>query len=338
MQLAPDNEPQKAFPPRQEGEVFGVMYCTKTFTWWLREYWLSILIGMLQKLVEHNEHTIGFLKTVSGKLVAYKMLVPHGKFYLGNIIRMAGQYNPEIESMEKVIQVSDWCRSEADFWRILLPFCGRRTPLPDPDFHLPPTSLHAFTDAAGGSTVTIGMGCGAVLGSWWTYVPWGPVINGGKKYIDGKMYKHKMALLELLGPLVVVAGASHLVRDSQLIIPVDNSGSVAIFRKGWCSSCMLSTTVVLAIHKVACALNCNIEIVKIRRCSDRLTQAADALSKTQFSKFRKLVPEANVEPGRIPSEIVKWIENPREDRYLGERILKEIGMKGSMLGRHGFYL
>ena len=186
--------------------------------------------------------------------------------------------------------------------------------------------------------MTRGMGCGAVMGTLWAYLPWGEVINGGKKYEDGKLFKNKMSAWELVGPLVVVSAGADSLRNKSLIIPVDNTGSVAIFRKGWCSSCMLATTLALAIHEVASALNCTLEITKVRRCSDDMTKAADALSKGQVQKFISLVPDADIGPAKIPSELVRWIGNPKEDRFLGERIIKELGLKRSMLGSHKMYL
>ena len=338
IQLASESDKDKAFEACQEGVVFGVVYNTATFTCWLREDKLSRLMEMLDQITDNPDQTIHYMKRVAGKVVAYKMLVPHGKFYMGQLIRMAGLYDPEKESMNKVIRVSDWARSEAYFWRVMLPFCGKRIILPNPDFHLPPSAIHAYTDAAGGSTTTIGMGCGAVMGSWWAYLPWGTVINGGSKYRDGKMFKHKMSAWELVGPLVVVSAGADLLRNKSVVIPVDNIGSVAVFKKGWCSSCMLATTVSLAIQEVSAAINCTVEIVKIRRCIDKGTKAADAISKGQIRKFRTLVPEADTAPARIPAELVRWINNPREDRHLGERIVRELGFKTSMLGSHKMYV
>ena len=232
IQLASESDKDKAFEACQEGVVFGVVYNTATFTCWLREDKLSRLMEMLDQITDNPDQTIHYMKRVAGKVVAYKMLVPHGKFYMGQLIRMAGLYDPEKESMNKVIRVSDWARSEAYFWRVMLPFCGKRIILPNPDFHLPPSAIHAYTDAAGGSTTTIGMGCGAVMGSWWAYLPWGTVINGGSKYRDGKMFKHKMSAWELVGPLVVVSAGADLLRNKSVVIPVDNIGSVAVFKKG----------------------------------------------------------------------------------------------------------
>ena len=271
VQLAPEDDKRKAFSARQEREVFGVMYCTRTFSWWLGENKLAVIVNMLIKVEESDLHTVRFLKTVTGKLVHYRMLVPQGKYYLGQLIRsaIAGQD----KDLDRMVTVSDWGRAEAWYWRNMLPFCGRRTLLPDPEYCLPPWTLHGNTDAAGGQRAHQGLvqqqsrgyGVGAVLGPhWWAYLPWGILINSDAVYRDGKRLDSKMSAWELLGPLLLLTAGVEMVRGKSLIIPVDNAGSVAIYRKGWCTSCMLCTTLALAISQVAAAIHCKLEIVQGR--------------------------------------------------------------------------
>ena len=219
---------------------------------------------MLLKLEREKEHKLGFVKSVVGKLIAYRMMVPNGKFYLGQLIRISRSVPGD--SMDRVVKVTDWGRSEAWFWRNMIPFCGKRTFLPDPSYRLPPTSMHGYTDAAGGSIVNVGYGVGAVLGDqWWAYIPWGEAINRGRLYVDGTRLDCKMSAWELLGPLLLLSAGKELVENRSLVVPVDNQGSVSIYRKGWCTSCMLCTTLVLAISEVAASVNCKLEIDEIRR-------------------------------------------------------------------------
>ena len=197
-----------------------------------------------------------------------------------------------------MVTASEWCRAEAEFWRTLLPFCGRRMTLPDPDYKLPSWAVDMYSDAAGGSTMGPGwpgVGC-VIYPSWWTYAFWGDAINRGKTYIDGKKLSNKMYVLELLGPLVGLCGASGIVKCKQVVCWVDNSGSVAIYDKGWFTSCMLCTTLVLAISQVAAALQCQLEVRKITRCSTIQAEAADALSKAAFRTFRHLMPKSTPAP------------------------------------------
>ena len=329
--LVPEDDPKKAFAASQEGEVFGVTYNTKEFTWWLREDKQAIIIDMLCSLEKTSEHKLRFLKRIVGKLIHYRLMVPNGKFYLGQLIQVSKSIPGE--DLEKVVKMTDWARAEAWYWRNVMAYCGHRTRLPDPSYCLPPWTLRAHTDAAGGSTVHLGYGAGAVLGEqWWCYLPWGDKINGSHLHSDGKRLGCKMSVLELLGPLMVLSAGVELVRGRSLVIPVDNQGSVSIYKKGWCSGCSLATTLALAISEVAASIDCKLEIVKIRRCSNGPSSAADAVSKAEWSRFRKLMPGATPGPAVVPRALARWVHSPVADRNLGQKILTELGLVRTILG------
>ena len=337
VMLASEEDPKKAFASAQEGEVFGVVYNSREFTWWLREDKMSVIVHMLCALEQSAEHKLRFVKRIVGKLVHYRMMVPNGKFYLGQLIKVS--FSEPGDNLEKVVRMTDWARAEAWYWRNMLPFCGRRTRIPDPFYCLPPWTLRAHTDAAGGSRVHRGHGAGAVLGEeWWCYLPWGDSINEGRLHSDGKMLDKKMSALELVGPLTVLTAGVELVRGRDLVIPVDNQGSVSIFRKGWCSGCSLATTLALAISEVAASIDCRLEIVKIRRCSNIEASAADAVSKADWLRFRQLMPRAAPGPAKIPTTLVSWVNHPVADRNQGERILREMGLVRTILGHRGSYI
>ena len=61
VMLAPEDDPKKAFAAAQEGEVFGVVYNSVEFTWWLREDKQSIIVHMLCLLEQSAIHKLRFL-------------------------------------------------------------------------------------------------------------------------------------------------------------------------------------------------------------------------------------------------------------------------------------
>ena len=197
----------------------------------------------------------------------------------------------------------------------MLQVCANRTKYTDPDTCLPAWSLEAYTDAAGGTNLTMGSGCGALLGSWWSYIPWSPYINGQGTARGGKRVGRKLSALELVGPLLVVSGAPHKVRGHPVMIFVDNCGSVKIWRKGYSTSCELSTTLVRALYQVSTALECRVEIVKITRCSNEGAVMADALSKGEVIEFLQVASRANLEVEQEMGEVLKalldWVNNQR---------------------------
>ena len=91
-------------------------------------------------------------------------------------------------------------------------------------------------------------------------------------------------------------------------------------------------TIVMAIHEVAVALNCNLVVTKITRCSNVEAVIADALSKADFKRFYELMPNRKLNPARIPVALLEWINDPREDTKLGKKILQEMAKSTMVLG------
>ena len=100
---------------------------------------------------------------------------------------------------------------------------------------------------------------------------------------------------------------------------------------------MLCTTLALAISEVAAAINCRLEIVKVMRCSTVGAEAADAISKADFIKLRRLKPKSSLHPAPVPQVLKDWILDPVEDRSLGAQLLEELGVQRNDLGHHSSY-
>ena len=224
-----------------------------------------------------------------------------------------------------MINVWDWCKDELNWWYIYLPAFSGRAPIPDPEVAIPMTALQGFTDAAGGSLDSFGNGIGAFLPpSTWAYVPFGFRINGPGVDETGKKLCRKMSAWELAGPLLLLCSMADELFGKQLIIWVDNSGSVMMFKKGYSTKCNLCCSLIVAINDVARAIGCEVDIRKIRRCSDLGSVAADKLSKAKFRDFHDLVPHANMDYVAAPNSFLTWIQDPVPDRFLGEKIVSEM--------------
>ncbi len=63
---------------------------------------------------------------------------------------------------------------------------------------------------------------------------------------------------------------------------------------------------------------------------------ADHLSKARFAEFRSAAAQAGwplrLEPARIPSVLLQWLDNPYPCDMLGGDILREIGMETPVAG------
>ena len=76
------------------------------------------------------------------------------------------------------------------------------------------------------------------------------------------------------------------------------------------------------------ALNARAYVVKVERCSTREAKGADALSKSDYKRFRELFPEADVLPRPIPRAVLWWINNPSPDDDFGRKVVLELKANG----------
>ena len=84
---------------------------------------------------------------------------------------------------------------------------------------------------------------------------------------------------------------------------------------------------------VAVALGSNAYVRDITRCSTVKAEAADALSKSDFERFMRLMPEREIEQRHVPRSFLKWLDNPVDTDTLGPMIvgdLREWGIKTLM--------
>ena len=324
IELADTDDKDKAFAPRTCGQVLGINYDTEEGvhgTWFLSEEKLTIILIMLEKAISEKEMDQRFFKSICGKLIHLRCFVKDSRFKLSQIILAANQSS----DLAALVEASEWCKSDMFWWKVCLPAYSRRTPLPDPDRKPGPMALFSHTDAAGGSVRSWGRGVGiTIFPNTWTLVLWGDKINKGERSMGGQSLAHVMSAWELVGPLLTLCAAPDTVRAKQVVVMVDNEGSVRMYQKGWTTKCQLCNTLLVAINQVASALGVDLFVHKIRRCSNTQAKAADALSKMDLVEFRKCMPGAYKGPERVPRSLTRWIADPVPDRFLGTKILAEM--------------
>ena len=319
IELASRKDPDKCFGPTTEGIILGVVFNTVDWVWSIRDEKLARILIMLREAMEADQLEQRVIKSLYGKLEHIRELIPNSKFHIGQIVRASAVS----EDLNARINIWDWCKHDMDWWYTYLPVFSGRSPIPDPELCLSSSaSLHGFTDAAGGSMNHWGNGVGAFLPpDSWSFIAYGLRINGPGVDETGRKLCRKMSAWELAAPLLLMCSMPERLMGGQLIIWVDNSGSVLMFKKGYSTKCNLCCTLITAIHELSVALGCEVELRKIRRCSDSGSKAADHLSKNALKDFHQLVPGAKQVPEAIPEPLIEWIMDPVPDRFLGKRIL-----------------
>ena len=330
IKLAPRDDPDKSFGPRTHGTVLGIYYDTVSWTWALPEEKLLRLLHLLRELLSVDVATQGQIMTMAGKILNIAPLVPSGKFNLDCIIKA----NAVSQDKKLEVLVPPALKRQMSFWFDMLRLCSGKAEIPDPVIDLPAWAFNVYTDAAGGSCSSLGLGAGAVACGFWAFVPWSFAINSGLLTADGRRLDRAMSALELVGPLLALVSGHNRWRGHCVKFWVDNSGSVFIFKKGYSTSCVLSTTLVKAIATVAAGLGCRVDVVKISRCSTTEADMADALSKSDLARFWAGAERAPhlalpLMPASVPLALSQWLERPVEDAALGERLLSGLVSAGA---------
>ena len=113
---------------------------------------------------------------------------------------------------------------------------------------------------------------------------------------------------------------------------MDNVGSVVWWGKGW-SGCKLGNTVIRAPYKLTRALNCELVLEHIHRCSNQESRTVDAISKSDWAAMRLNMRQADRWPRRVPCALMAWVLDPRPAEGLGDDIISEMARSTTMLGR-----
>ena len=250
-------------------------------------------------------------------------LIPGSKYHISELLKI----NSLSEDGNAKVLLTKRVKAQLRWWVPMIRLAGKGMPIPKPYDSCPVNALQADSDAAGGSSKS-GAGCGIIFGRSWTQVFWPPLVNSDAKCVCGAKYKHQLTLLELVGHLLHVSVFPEEVRNRAIRTNIDNSGTVVVARKGRSLRCPLTDSLVRAINHVAVALNARAYVVKVERCSTREAKGADALSKSDYKRFRELFPDADAFPRPIPRAVRWWINNPSQDDDLGRKIVLELRANG----------
>ncbi len=316
-------DPDKAFCCTTVGVILGIQYDTDNWTWSIPTEKLARVLAQLRTSLDSDSMIQHEVWSLVGRLIHYAPLIPCGKFNIGHLIAAS----PASKDRNNTVILDRDIKRQLYFWWLMLKVTDKVTAIPSLATTFPAWTLEYYTDASGGSGLSPGHGTGGIGRKFWFLVPWGRKINAGVRAADGKRLSRKLSALELVGPLICISADQNTCYNKPIRIWVDNSGSMAVWRKGYSTRCRLCTTLVSAIGRIAAATGCRITIDKIKRCSNDGSILADELSKGWFAAFKRKLPdhwEVSLNPAWIPPSILAWIADPVEDHSLGDRILDDI--------------
>jgi hypothetical protein len=214
IQLAPTTDPDKAFKPRTDGVVLGIYYNTVDWTWRIPQDKLARILNAIRTALVADTLPMHQVWSLVGKLLHYAPLVPATKFNIGHLVKA----NSMSTQRNFPVPISADMKRQLYFWWVLLKTTDGRCSIPAPVRPSPPWAVTFYTDAAGGSSLSVEQGTGGIGPEFYFMVPWGRKINSSMRSADGKQLSKKLSALELVGPLICVSAGYDICRSRPVCI------------------------------------------------------------------------------------------------------------------------
>ena len=320
----PDNVGlDKAFSPTTRGVMLGIWFCTETWTWWLSQEKIARYSNDLLEMSHMDETTQRMVWQSVGKVLYVSVLLPGSKYHTSALMAA----NNQSRDPNALVGVSKLMKVQLLWWVDMIRLVGNGMPIPHDYEVCPPHAIQADSDAAGGS-LRGGSGCGVLFGNAWSQVLWPHFMNTGARCVCGSQWKHKLSLMEFVGHFLHIVVFAEENVGKIIRTNIDNAGSVILARKGRSARCPIMHTLIRAANYVAVALRCKAYVVEVTRCESHGAKAADALSKSDFKRFRQLVPDCEAGPRWVPVSFLRWLSRPTQDSRLGLKVVKELQKRG----------
>ena len=102
IQLAPRDDPDKSFAAATRGQVLGVWYDSKNWTWWISDEKLSTILNMLKDLILSDNCEQWVLWKICGQIINIMVIIPPGKFNIDDIIIANNVYTEKCDRRKSV--------------------------------------------------------------------------------------------------------------------------------------------------------------------------------------------------------------------------------------------
>ena len=102
IQLAPRDDPDKSFAAATRGQVLGVWFDSKNWTWWISDEKLSTILNMLKDLILSDNCEQWVLWKICGKIINIMVIIPPGKFNIDQLIIANNVYTEKCDRRKSV--------------------------------------------------------------------------------------------------------------------------------------------------------------------------------------------------------------------------------------------
>lgn len=267
----------KLVGPSTKITYLGIQIDTVTFTVSIPEDKVKEALEMMPKWCNRRTSTKRELQSLMGKLNFFSKVVLPGRLFVRRLIDLS----TTVKMPSHHVTINREARDDIHWWCEFLQSWNQSSFIPDPR-RIYSTDLLLFTDAA----KLIGLG--GVFGSAWIQSEWNEATRD--KDIDFK---------ELFAILAAVVTWGHQWAGKRVIIVTDNKPITQI----WSSGSTPSPHLMCLTRKIFLFAAANNFSLSLKHILGHFNPVADALSRFQMPKFRRLMPDAETNPTPIPATV-----------------------------------
>ena len=277
---------EKCSAPATRMTLLGLELDTDNMTISLPNDKLQALQATIQQLHRRQKCRKKELQSLVGRLVHAARCVPAGRAFSRRLVELANTAAAPLHWL----RITAEARADMRWWAAFLPSWNGTAPLMDP------------RGADGGQpafhTDSARSGMGAWSGSRWWAVSWPP------GFVDAAA--PSMTYLEMIPLLVACLVWGPSWRGCRVLVRSDNMGVVGSVARGWSGD---SRTMSLLRHLLFAAALQNFSL-EVRFVPTHQDGPADALSRGDIARFRRLRPLASQHPDPTPSGLSAYLAAP----------------------------
>ena len=269
----------KLVGPATNLPYLGIEIDTISFTISIPDEKVNDLMEQMPWWCGRRTCTLKELQSLNGKLNFFSKAIQPGRMFTRRLIDLTCS----VKKPNHHITINKDAREDIHWWCDLLNFHNRSSFIPDPR-KIYSTDIMLFTDAARFK------GLGAIYGSRWIQSTWPP-----------HLYQEDINFLELFAILAAARTWGHEWAGRRIVFVTDNKPITQI----WDSGTTPTPTIMQLVRKLYLYAAISHFSISFKHIFTYENAVADALSRFQMVRFRKLAPHADHTPTQIPPDV--WI-------------------------------
>ena len=329
---------EKAFGPSTYGTVLGVRFDTERMEWSLAKERVEEIVRYMDEFATKKACTLKEVQKLHGKLANVAQAGEFMKGFRYNILDLLGKFGGKDEHKRIV---SDQVKEDLWVWRKYIWTACNGMPLGEVLDNPPLETVRYISDAAGAAMQHDG-------GKWVNRTEegergvasvryrgqkaeavcihkWPKHLLTGQRSRSGRYFGSKSGTLEAVGLLLPALTDPGRLTGRHVVLEVDNLGVVFGWKKKHSKEDPETSLLLRCLHVLEARLACKFYVQHVKRCSTKMAELADKLTRTSTTDEECWKALATAERKELTGELAEWLTKPVVDWELPEKLCIEVG-------------